>query len=108
MASTLQLIQLLSGLRKYLVIGQLSFSLFFIGIRIVTLPERIEMDLITESDQTMRAVHSCNNWFGFLVFTSDDRCEQAFYRRNNCSILNLKEENECFVWPLCINPDPAL
>ena len=37
---------------------QLNFSLFFFY-----LPEQTETDLITESDQTVRAVHSCNSWF---------------------------------------------
>ena len=54
--------QLLSVLRKYLVIGQFSFPCFsFDTIRVVNLPEGTETDLITGSDQTVRDVHSCDS-----------------------------------------------
>ena len=38
----------------------LCFSL--VTIRTVHLPERIEVGLITESDQIVRAVYGCNSW----------------------------------------------
>ena len=50
-------------MRKRLV-SVVVFSLFFIGSRLVVyLPERTEMGLITASDQTVRAMHSCNTCF---------------------------------------------
>ena len=80
-------------LMKRLVIGQRqkapNFSAFhwsphgslvsidqhFVTMRVVHLPKRTktsliaEADLITESDQAVRAVHSCNSWFS-SVFQS--------------------------------------
>ena len=77
----------LSLLMKYLVIGQRqkapNFSTFhwsphdslvsigqhFVTTRLVHLPKRAETsliteaDIITEADQAVRAVHSCNIWF---------------------------------------------
>ena len=77
----------LSLFMKHLVIGQRqkapTFSAFhlskhanlvsigqqFVTKRVVHLPKRTETsliteaDLITESDQAMRTVHSCNSWF---------------------------------------------
>ena len=42
-------------LRKHLIIGHFSFSLFFTGtIQVVNLPEQTETGLITLSDQTMQ------------------------------------------------------
>ena len=38
----------------------LCFSL--VNLQVVNLPERTETDLITGSDKTVRAVHSCNDW----------------------------------------------
>ena len=76
----------LSLLMKHLVIGQRQkapdFSAFhwtphgslvstgqhFVTMRVVHLPKRTETNLITESnlinesDQAVRAVHSCNSW----------------------------------------------
>ena len=68
----------LSLLMKHLVIGQCqkapNFSAFhihsslvsvgqhFVTMRIVYLPNWTITDLITESDQAVRAVHSCNSW----------------------------------------------
>ena len=46
-----------------------SIGQHFVTMRVVHLPKRIETslitksDLITESDQAVRAVHSCNSWF---------------------------------------------
>ena len=63
-ASALQSIQLLSVFRKHLDIAQLSFSLFFIGHHTSSrVTRRTKAVLITASDQTVRDVHSCNNWF---------------------------------------------
>ena len=83
----------LSLLMKHLVVGQrqkcLNFSAFhwsphgslvsigqhFVTTRVVHLPKRTETslitkaDLITESDQAMRAVHSCKSWF-YVLFKS--------------------------------------
>ena len=67
LVSALSAIQLLSVLRKHLVIGQFSFSLFFIGqvilcfsqvtmIWVVHLPGQTKTDLITGSDQTVPAL----------------------------------------------------
>ena len=77
-----------SILRKHLVIGQFSFLCFsLVAIRVVNLPERTETGLITASDQTVRAVHSCNCWlytvkylFGryFLKF-EDIRKTQSYH-----------------------------
>ena len=77
----------LSLLMKHLVIGQRQkapkFSAFhwsphgslvsigqhFVTTRVVHLPKRTktssitEGDIITESDQAVRAVHCCNSWF---------------------------------------------
>ena len=79
---------MLSLLVKHLVVGQRqkapNFSAFywsphgrpvsigqhFVTTRIIHLPKRTETsliteaDLITESDQAVRAVHCCNSWFG--------------------------------------------
>ena len=70
----------LSLLMKYLVIGQrqkaLNFSAFhwsphgslvsigqhFVNTRVVHLPKRTETNLTAESDQAVRALHSCNSW----------------------------------------------
>ena len=70
----------LSILMKRLVIGQRqkasNFSAFhwsphgrmvsigqhIVTTRVVHLPNRTEADLITELDQAVRAVHSCNSW----------------------------------------------
>ena len=84
MCSIIQLA--LSILMKHLVIGQHqkapNFSAFhwsphgrmvsigqhFVTTRVVDLPKRTEtsliteVDLITESDQAVRAMHSCNSW----------------------------------------------
>ena len=81
----------LSLLMKHLVIGQRqkapNFSTFhwsphgslvsigqhFVTTRVVHLPKRIETsliteaDLITESDQAVRAVHICSSWFCISV-----------------------------------------
>ena len=75
----------LSLLMKHLVIGQRqkapNFSAFlwsphgslvsidqhFATTRVVHLPERTETSLITESDQAVRTVHSCNSWFNPLL-----------------------------------------
>ena len=81
----------LSFLIKHLVIGQLQntpiFSAFhwlphgirvsigqhFVTTRAVHLLKRTEIsliteaDLITESDQAVRAVHSCNSWFAVII-----------------------------------------
>ena len=40
-----------------------SIGQHFVTTRIVHLPKRTETSLITESDQAVRAVHSCNSWF---------------------------------------------
>ena len=77
----------LSLLMKHLVIGQrqkasnfwafhwsphsslVSIGQHFVTMRAEHLPKRTETslitksDLITESDQAVRAVHSCNSWF---------------------------------------------
>ena len=77
----------LSLLMKHLVIGQRqkapNFSAFhwsqhdslvfigqlYVATRVEHLPKKTktslisESDLITESDETVRAVHSCNSWF---------------------------------------------
>ena len=62
-------------LMKHLVVGHFSFSLYFIGRHtVVNLPERIETGIITGSDQTVRAVHSCNSWFiNLLIFSHRKR-----------------------------------
>ena len=70
----------LSLLMKHLVIGQCqkapNFPVFhwsphgslvsvgqhFITMRVVHLPNWTITDLITESDQAVQAVHSCNSW----------------------------------------------
>ena len=78
----------LSLLMKHLVIGQrqkasyfsafhwsphgslISIGQHFVTTRVVHLPKRTEIteaDIITESDQAVRAVHSCKSWFIFLV-----------------------------------------
>ena len=83
----------LSILMKHLVIGQHqkapNFSVFhwsphgrmvyigqhFVTTRVVHLPKRTETSLITESDrsritesdQAVRAVHSCNSWFELVL-----------------------------------------
>ena len=81
----------LSLLMKHLVIGQRqkapNFSAFhwsphgslvsigqqFVTTRLVHLPKRTETrfiteaDLITESDQAVRAVHSCNSWLLAII-----------------------------------------
>ena len=61
-----------SVLRTYIVIGQFSFSLFYIGNHTGSkftgknLQERTEpRRLITGSDQTMRIVHSCSSGLNF-------------------------------------------
>ena len=74
----------LSLLMKHLVIGQRqkapNFSAFhwsphgslvsigqhFVATRVVYLPKRTKTSVITESDLAVRAVHSCNSWFGCL------------------------------------------
>ena len=49
-----------------------SIGQHFVTTRVVHLPKRIETsliteaDLITEPDQAVRAVHSCNSWFYYL------------------------------------------
>ena len=49
------------------VVNLPKLSLFFMGHRlgqwVVNLPERTESGLIAGSNQTVRAVHSCNSWF---------------------------------------------
>ena len=79
----------LSLLMKHLVIGQrqkapnfsafhwsphsslVSFGQHFVTMRVVHLPKRTETslvtesDLITKSDQAVRAMHSCSSWFIF-------------------------------------------
>ena len=54
--------------RNHLVIGQCTFSLYFIGHHtgIVNLSEQKETDLITGSDQVVRVVHSCNSFLSKL------------------------------------------
>ena len=70
---------------RHLVIGQrqkaANFSAFhwpprgnlvsigqhFVITRVVHLPKRTETSLITESDQAVRAVHSCNSWFAYEI-----------------------------------------
>ena len=48
-----------------------SIGQHFVTMRVVHLPKRTETsfiteaDLITESDQAVRTVHSCNSWFYF-------------------------------------------
>ena len=59
LVSALQPIQFLSVLRKHLVIGQFSCSLFRIGQPTGSKPTGT--DLITGSDKTVRTVHSCNS-----------------------------------------------
>ena len=82
---------------KHLVIGQRqkapNFSAFhlsphgrmvsigqhFVTTRVVHLPKRTETsliteaNLITESDQAVRAVHSCNSWFETFFRLSESR-----------------------------------
>ena len=84
----------LSILMQHLVIGQHqkapNFSAFhwslhgrmvsigqhFVTTRVVHLPKRTETslfaeaDLITESDQAVRAVHSCNSWLKPFILCS--------------------------------------
>ena len=72
----------LSLLIRHLIIGQrqkapnfsafhwsLHGSLVSIGQHLVTMNinTEIEADLNTESDQAMRAVHSCDGWFSYLL-----------------------------------------
>ena len=57
LVSGLYSLQLLLVFRKHLIIGQLSFSLFFIG-HPDTGSTFTETGLITESDRTVRVVHS--------------------------------------------------
>ena len=103
----------LSLLMKHLVIGQRqkspNFSAFhwsphgslvsigqhFVAMRVVHLPKRTETslitesdgaDLITESDQAVRAVHSCNIWFLHHIRASPSTRPERVYDRINTLI----------------------
>ena len=43
-----------------------SIGQHFVSTRVVHLPKRTETSLITESDQAVRAMHSCNSWLKSL------------------------------------------
>ena len=41
---------------------------YLIGLKQAKLPNQTEVDLITELDQAVRAMHSCNSFFFFFYF----------------------------------------
>ena len=93
----------LSLLMKHLVIGQrqkppnpnflafhwsphgslVSIGQHFVTTRVVHLPKRTETtlitqaDLITQSEQAVRAVHCCNSPFNFKVFSSSKKMSSS-------------------------------
>ena len=120
-----------SLLMKHLVIGQhqkaANFSAFhwsprdnlvsigqhFVITRVVHLPKRTETSLITaglitESDQAVRAVHSCNSWLllsfyvsNFSYFEFDSNTLPSNLRL--CKILCTKYDYDLFDSNICIS-----
>ena len=84
-----------------------SIGQHFVITRVVHLPKRTETslitlvsDLITESDQAVRAVHSCNSWL-FVIFINSVSYTPSQTRRSQASRAEMRKYKSSLMFLSC-------